>query len=187
MRVFLVLLFLTLVVNSVPAFAAPQTTTTLESTPLSAEDDPVLGSINPSTLPPRPTFLLNVSAGYEGGNYLERDEYLQGLFVAFRYVPLTNDVPVWDYEVEINKENMVGLSVGRRWYCCPGDAYMPYARASANLFLHGSDELAGIAEIRRWRLRGALGVGENFTAEFGVGIAVTGPDIFGHIGYNIPF
>lgn len=187
MRVFLPLFFLTLVLSGFATLAAPQTTTTLETTPLSAEDDPLLATVTPSMIKDRPTFYLNTSVGFAGGNYIESDEYHQGPFLALRYIPMNESLPVWDYQVEVNKANFVGISVGRRWYCCPEETYMPYVRASANMFLEGSGELGGLVEIRRLRLRGSIGFGESFISEFGVGYAITGPDIFAQFGYNFSF
>lgn len=164
--------------------AAPQTTTTFETTPLSDEEDPYLME---RVTDPAATFLMHIALGFSGGNYLERDKYQQGPYLALRYIPLTEDLPTWDYQVEVQKDNLVGLAVGRRWYCCPQDSYLPYARVAANLFLEGAGELAGIAEIRRWRARAALGIGAKVTWEVGLGIAITGPDLYTQLGYNFSF
>ena len=188
MRVFLPLLFLTLVLSLSSAKAAPQTSTTMETTPYSIKDDPDLARLDPSNRAALPTAAISISLGFSGGNYLERDEYQQGPFLALRYMPLENNAtPVWDYQLELNKDNLVGLSLGRRWYCCPGDSFMPYARVSVNMFLDSSAELASFAEIRRWRLRAAVGLGETFVSEFGVGYAITGPDLYAQFGYHFPF
>lgn len=188
MRVFFPLLFLTLVLSLPLAQAAPQTSTTVETTPYSMEDDPDLARLDPSHRASLPTAALSLSLGFSGGNYLERDEYQQGPFLALRYMPLEKETtPVWDYQLELTKDNLVGLSLGRRWYCCPGDPFQPYARASANLFLDSSAELASFAEIRRWRLRAAVGIGETFVSEFGVGYAITGPDLYAQFGYHFLF
>jgi hypothetical protein len=189
MRLLLLPFFLTFVLYTPPTFAAPQTTTTIESTPLTGDDDPSLKRVAPELRDQEITSYFNLSAGFAGGNFLERDEYEQGPFVALRYMPLLHDQIVWDYHLAINfsKESLIELALGRRWYCCPGDEFMPYARASANLILNPKDELAGVAEIRRWRLRAAVGIGESFVWEFGVGLAVTGPDIYAQFGYNFGF
>lgn len=187
MRLLLVPFFLTLVLNSPFLWAAPQTSTTIQSAPLFDEDDPVLATLHPELRQYPITFFMNLSLGYGGGNLLERDEYIQGSYLALRFMPLDNDQIVWDYHMDINEEGLLGFAVGRRWYCCPGDEFMPYARAAANMILDPKDELAGIAEIRRWRLRAAVGIGESFVWEFGVGLAVTGPDIYAQFGYNFGF
>lgn len=153
----------------------------MDTAPLRGESDPLLAGIEPR---PHRDFLINVSVGFSGGNYLESDEYQQGPYLALRYLPLVEDLPTWDYQVEITDDNLVGLSAGHRWYCCPEDPYLPYLRLSANLILEGAGELGGFAEIRRWRARAAAGLGERFTSEFGVGLAVTGPDLFAQFGYN---
>jgi hypothetical protein len=187
MRVLLLSLFLTFVLNPLITMAAPQTTTTIQSTPLTGDDDPTLKRVDPEFREEPITFYLNVSLGFEGGNFLEKDEYQQGGFFAVRYAPLLRDQMVWDYQLDYKHDNLLGLAVGRRWYCCPGDEFMPYARASANIILDPKDELAGFAEIRRWRLRASVGIGESFVWEFGVGLAVTGPDIYAQFGYNFGF
>lgn len=188
MPVYRHLFFLTLVLSSLQVIAAPTTKTTLETKPFSGESDPVLESYDPSFSKGPPSFLLNLSLGFAGGNFLERDEYNQGAFAALRYMPVElEELPDWDYSVEVNQKNLVGLGVGRRWYCCPDDEFIPYLRLSGNIFLEGAGELAGIAEIRRWRARASGGVGQQFTFEMGFGLAVTGTDLFAQLGYNLAF
>lgn len=187
MRVYRVLFFLTLVLSSFQALAAPTTKTILDTKPFTSETDPFLESLDPSFREGPPTFYLNIAVGFSGGNYLERDEYLQAPFLALRYMPLVDEQPDWDYQVEVNQENLVGLAVGKRWYCCPDDEFLPYLRASANLFLKGSGELGGIAEIHRWRARASAGVGKKFNFEAGAGLAITGADLFAQFGYNFEF
>ncbi|KYG68293.1 hypothetical protein AZI87_03285 [Bdellovibrio bacteriovorus] len=187
MRVILSLLFLTLVLSVSVSQAAPQTTTTLETQPLSGEDDPLLATRDPEARASIPTFLLGTYLGFEGGNYLESDEWDQGPFLSVRFIPVQDDSIYWDYEVAVNTANFVGLGAGYRWYCCPDDRFNPYLRASANLYLEGADEIAGLVEIRRWRARASVGMGETFNAEFGVGAAVTGPDLFAQFGYQFAF
>ncbi|WII72871.1 hypothetical protein QJS83_03175 [Bdellovibrio sp. 22V] len=187
MRVFLPLLFLTLVVGLNAVHAAPQTTTTLETTPFLGEDDPELSTVDVSQLPPRPTFLLNVSAGYSGGNYLEDDEYHQGVLLAIRYLPLTRRRPTWDYQVDVSESKAVGLSLGYRWYSFDEDYYIPYLRLAGATYLDGAGELAGLVNLARWRVHASAGLGDTFTAEFGVGYAMNGPDLFALLGYNFSF
>lgn len=189
MRLLTNLLFLTFVLTPLFSLAAPQTTTTVDPTPYEGADDPSLVATHPDLRTEPTTFYLNVSAGYQGGNFLERDEYQQSGFASVRYMPLQNDQLIWDYQLayHFEKESFMNLALGRRWYCCPGDSFMPYARASANLIINPKDELAGLAEIRRWRLRAGLGLGESFVWEFGVGLAVTGTDLYAQFGYNFPF
>ncbi|MEN0058298.1 MAG: hypothetical protein AAGB31_05650 [Bdellovibrio sp.] len=187
MRLSIQLLFLTFVLGPVFSHSAPQPKTTLESAPLEDQDDPSLKNIDPYAKAP-PTFWLGLSIGYSGGNYLERDEYEQGPFFALRYMPLAkDDLPTWDYQVEVTQDNLIGLTLGHRWYCCRLDPFNPYARLAAATFLEGSGELGGFVEIRRWRARAALGMGEKFIWEFGTGLSVTGPDIYAQFGYNFAF
>lgn len=181
MRVFEFLLFLTLVVCPGIVTAAPDATIPFKSSDFKSEEDETLIGVTPK---PRKSASFNVSLGYSGGNFLEQDQYEQGPLLALRYLPLTDELPTWDYHAEVTTENLVGIAVGRRWYCCPEDPFLPYLRLSANLVLKGSDELGGIAEIRRWRARASAGVGEVFTSEFGFGLAVTGPDLFALFGFN---
>lgn len=187
MRVYRLLFFLTLVLSSLQVFAAPTSKTTLETKPFKGETDPFLKGVDTSLYERPATFKLNISLGFEGGNYLERDQYLQSPFISLRYMPLEDEIPDWDYQIEVNAENLVGLAAGRRWYCCPDDEYIPYLRASAHLFLKGSEGLGGLAEIRRWRARASAGVGRKFSFEMGFGIAITGTDLFSQFGYNFEF
>ncbi|MGZ3826435.1 MAG: hypothetical protein ACXVCR_15855 [Bdellovibrio sp.] len=169
--------------------AYPTTKTTIETQPFSGENDAVLDSVDPTLANKSPSLLLNLSVGFAGGNYLELNEYIQGSYIALRYMPLKNEeLPDWDYAVEVNKENLLGLGVGKRWYCCETyEDFLPYLRLSGNIFLSGSGELAGFAEIRRWRARASGGIGNNFTLEMGFGLAITGTDLFAQVGYNFKF
>lgn len=187
MRVFLSLLFLTFVLSTLQSQAAPQSKTTLETTPIDAQPDPNLVAIDPELREKIPTFYLNTSLGFSGGNYLEGDEVNSGPYMALRYYPLWSDYPTWDYQVEVNSSNLIGLSAGRRWYCCSDMAFEPYLRLAGAMFLDGAGELAGFVEIRRWRFRASAGVGEKFVTEIGVGYAITGPDLFAQFGYNWGF
>lgn len=182
MRVIHTLIFLTLVVSPLTGVTAPNTTTPIESTPLMGDHDPLLVGLE-SRAQPR-NYQINVSVGFSGGNFLEANQYQQGPYLALRYIPLVDELPDYDFQADVSKSNLVGLAAGRRWYCCPDDSYLPFLRLSANLILKGSGELGGIAEIRRWRARASAGVGERFISEFGLGMAVTGPDLFAQFGYN---
>ncbi len=181
MRVIEILLFLTLVVSPLFTKAAPDTTIPIKPSDFKTEEDPHLMGVEPR---PKQLGYFNISVGFSGGHFLEKDSYKQGPLLALRYLPLTQDLPQWDYHAEVTTENLVGIAVGRRWYCCPEDPFLPYLRMSANLILDGDSELGGIAEIRRWRVRASAGVGEVFTSEVGFGLAVTGPDLFAQFGFN---
>lgn len=188
MRVFTCLLFLTLVVSSIQLHAAPTTTTTLETSPLTGEDDEYLGTLKASDFPPRKEYLLNLSLGYQSGNYLERDEWLQGPYLVVRLSSIKRDpLPVWDYEVSVNNEQFLGAGVGHRWYFAPEDRFVPYARLGGHAYLDTADGITGFIEIRRWRVHASVGAGETFTGEFGTGFSVTGPDLYAQFGYNIQF
>lgn len=184
MRLFLTPVFLTLVLSGQLSTAAPRTKTTVNPLPMTAEAGTPLRPL-PEELRDKPaTSLIGIALGFAGGSYLERDQYIQGPFLSVRYMPLGEDQrPQWDYQVEVNQQNLVGLSMGHRWYCCPEDTFMPYGRLSAIMVLDPSSELAGLAEIRRWRLRSSVGIGETFVSEFGVGVAVTGTDLYAQFGF----
>lgn len=167
--------------------AAPSTKTTYDTQPLTSEEDPFLTNegIQGMIRPPRNSLLLAV--GYAGGNYIEPDEYIRGLSFVVRYAPLDHEIIGWDYQIEVNQDNLVGFSAAHRWYYLPGIKYEPYARVSVGSFLDGKAELAGFVDLKRWRVRGALGIGENFTTEVGVGYALAGFDLYVQSGYIFLF
>jgi hypothetical protein len=172
---------------SLSVHAAPSTKTTYDTQPLSTEADPFLTEegVKGMIMPPKNSLLLAV--GYAGGNYIEADEYVRGISFVIRYAPLDHEEIVWDYQLEVNHENMVGISAAHRWYCCPGDKFDPYARVSAGSFLDGKAELAGIVDLKRWRVRAGWGFGKNFNTEFGVGYALAGFDLYIQTGYIFLF
>ncbi len=181
MRLISSIFFLTLVLISASGQCAPQTTTTVAPIPYRIEEDPLLAASEPRELR---NYLLNISLGLASGHYLEQDRYQQGPFLTLRYMPLVDDGIQWDYQAEVHLTNNVGLSVGRRWYCCEKDPYNPFLRLSGNLILQGSSELAGAIAVRRWRARAGVGIGQKYIFEFGFGFAVTGADLFAQTGIN---
>ena len=180
--VLLVVSFLSLNVQ-----AAPSTKTTYETQPLTSENDPFLTQegVQGMTFPPKNSLLLAV--GYGAGNYIEASEYIRGVSFVVRYAPLEHQEIVWDYQVEVNQDNLVGFSAARRWYCCPGDKFDPYARLSLGSYLDGKAELAGLVDLKRWRIRGGWGIGKSFNTEFGVGYALAGFDLYIQTGYVFLF
>lgn len=186
MRLIYPVLFLTLVLSPLFVKAAPSTTTTVEGSSLSADDDEYLGSFRREDLPQHAQYKLLLGAGYEGGHFTEGDEYAKGPFLTARWTLLS--AAAWDYEVQyLTGEQIVGLGIGRRWNCCEQDVYQPYVRVSLNTFIRSEDELAGFVEIRRWRARAGLGVGDVWNMEMGAGVAVTGTDLYIQFGHNFLF
>lgn len=186
MRLIIPLLFLTLVLNALPSNAAPTTKTTTPSLPLSAQPDPLLTD-NGFHLTKLPTTQWSLSLGYAGGNFLESDTWTQGVTMSLKYSPLPIDsLPVWDLEAEINKNNTLGAFIGKRWYISDDD-YQPYFRLAGGSFFDASSELGNLVQIKRWRARSSVGIGEQLNFEFGFGLAVTGPDLFAQMGYNFKF
>lgn len=187
MRVFIPVIFLTLVLSASLGFSATTPRTKLDSQSLSTESDPYLSDRAASIRTPAPTWQISLGAGFTGGNALENDEWVQGPTFAIRFSALKlNNLPVWDYHFEVNKDNLVGVFVGRRWYL-ENDRFNPYVRAAVGTYLDGSEEVGNIVQIKRFRARGSMGVGEDFFTEAGVGLAVTGPDLYLLIGYNLKF
>ncbi|MDG0815583.1 hypothetical protein [Bdellovibrio svalbardensis] len=188
MRLLRSILFLTLVLSAFISEAAPKTKTTLEPSPLTTQEDPFLKKKNLSFQDRIPTSQINVALGYAGGNFLENDQWAQGVLLSLRYSSLkgTDLLPTWDFQGELNKDNILGVFVGKRWYVSEDD-YHPYVRLAAGSFFDASGELANFVQIKRWRLRASAGAGTKFTFEFGFGLAVTGPDLFGQFGYNFDF
>ncbi len=188
MRLLPSILFLTLVLSALTSMGAPTTKTTLDPAPLTNQEDPFLKQKNLAFQEKLPTSELNISLGYASGNFLENDEWVQGPIVSLRYSPLegTDLLPSWDLQVELNKDNVLGVFFGKRWYVTDDD-YHPYVRLAAGSFFDASSELGNFVQIKRWRVRSAFGVGTKINFEFGFGVAVTGPDLFAQLGYNFDF
>ncbi|MGE5085096.1 MAG: hypothetical protein ACM3MG_02275 [Bacillota bacterium] len=168
-------------------FSATTPRTTLETQPLTPESDPYLSDKAASLRTPAPTWQLSLGLGYTGGNELESDVWAQGPTFAVRFATLEyHNLPVWDYHIEVNKDNLVGFFLGRRWYL-ENDRFNPYLRLAAGTYLNASEEIGNIVQIKRFRARGSIGIGEDFFTEAGVGLAVTGPDLYLLLGYNLKF
>ena len=184
MRVFLFLLFLTLVLNVGEASAAPTTKTTLETSPLIDANDPQLAK--DVSHEHEKTSRINIGVGFEGGNFIKSDEWLQGIGFSLRYSPLEDEIVNWDFEASVNKENLVGVFVGRRWTVTK-DLFQPYVRLAGGSYFNGSGELGNFVQAERFRLRASAGIGTVIQFEFGAGIAGTGPDAFARLSYNFDF
>ncbi|MBO9666105.1 MAG: hypothetical protein J7501_04770 [Bdellovibrio sp.] len=155
---------------------------------MSPESDPYLSDKAAALRTPAPTWQMGVVAGYSGGNQLENDEWMQGPTFAIRLSSLKlHNLPVWDFHFEVNRDNLVGVFAGRRWYCCENDRFNPYLRLAAGTFLDASDQLGNLVELSRFRARAGAGLGEDFFFEMGFGYAVVGPDLYAILGYNFKF
>jgi len=181
------MIFLTLVVSASVGFSATTPRTTLDTQPLSPESDPYLSDKAASLRTPAPTWQMSFGVGYTGGNELENDQWAQGPTFAIRFSSLEyRELPKWDYHFEVNKDNLVGFFVGRRWNL-ENDRFNPYVRVAVGTYLDASDEVGNLVQIKRFRARGSVGIGEDFFTEMGAGLAVTGPDLFLLFGYNFKF
>ncbi len=169
------------------AQAAPNTGTTYDTTPLSAESDPFLSKAAREGLPTSPTESFYFGLGYGAGDYLDPDHYLQGPTLVLRYAPVKWDDLVWDYQIEFNTANILGLTVGRRWYFKIANPWTPYYRFSAGTFLDGFTELGGLVDLERWRVRGSAGIGQKYNFEAGIGYALAGLDYYAQFGYLLMF
>lgn len=188
MRVFFLMIFLTFVVNTPHGSAAPNTTTEMEALPYEGQDDPLLRDKEYlANLEKPPQYQLTTSLGYGGGHYLEKDQYVIGPYLRIAFAPLENFLPDWDYSGEVNTENLIGVFIGKRWYCCPEDEYLPYYRLSAGSYLDADAGLANFVEIKRLRARAAWGFGKHFVTEIGVGWAVAGSDYYLQFGFPWEF
>lgn len=186
MRLTPIKIFLTLVLSASFAVAAPTTKTTLDPAPLNSQPDPLLADKN-FIHDKLPSNQINVAVGYTGGNLLENDQWAQGPVFSLRYSPLGNDLlPKWDFQGELDRDNILGLFVGRRWYINE-DEFQPYARLAGGSFFTSSEEFGNLVQIKRWRARASLGIGDRLNFEAGFGVAVTGPDLFATLGYNFNF
>ncbi|UYL08801.1 hypothetical protein B9G69_017295 [Bdellovibrio sp. SKB1291214] len=186
MRVFVVSLFLTLVVLSKVSLAAPTATTTLETTPLSGESDAYLSDKAAVLRTPAPTWQLELTGGFGGGNYLERGEWPQGPNFGLRFANLEHEKPKWDLQLSFEKDNVVGIFGARRWFL-EEDKFIPYVRLALGTYLDPEAELANLVEIKRFRARAGVGLGEKLFFEFGFGLAVAGPDLYALLGYGFRF
>jgi hypothetical protein len=104
-----------------------------------------------------------------------------------RYSPMEYDLPKWDLQIELNEANLVGMFFGKRWYCCEGEAFRPFVKLAGGTYVSSKGELANFVDPKRWRVRGSVGIGQNFCSEIGVGYAVAGYDIFAMFGYNFDY
>lgn len=187
MRLTRLVLFLTLVVSTNFCVAATDTKTTMDPTPLDSSSDPILAMKNSDLRSPAPTAQMQLALGYVGGNLLENDQWPQGPLFSVRYSPIDIHENVkWDFSAELTRDNIFGLFVGHRWYV-DEDEFRPYARLAAGSYFDADDKLGNLVEIKRWRARAALGIGDRLNFEAGLGIAVTGPDFFALLGYNFNF
>ncbi|WP_413577271.1 hypothetical protein ACLVWU_03230 [Bdellovibrio sp. HCB290] len=166
--------------------AAPSAKTSLDTQPLTGEDDPYLSDKAAALRTPAPTWQLGVFGGFGGGHVVENDEWPQGLTYGLRIATLERERPAWDLHIEFGEDNNIGIFGAHRWNL-ENDRFYPYARLAVGTFLDPDDELGNIVQIKRFRVRGGVGVGETFFFEMGAGLAVVGVDLYAITGYGFNF
>ena len=186
MRVFINLLFLTLVLLSGRCFAAPNASS--ELTPIPLDTTPINSPIWPRDVSP---YNISVYAGFSGGTFFEADENLATSSLGLRFSYDTDLDHSWDYNAEINSpDNLIGLHVGRRNFIFSTSELMPYYKWAVGTHFKGSDGLSNFVEIKRWQARASAGIGDLFHlqqhlyVEAGLGVAVVGIEYFAVLGLN---
>lgn len=186
MRVFIRLLFLTLVLAGFTAVAAPEVKS--EQSPLPLDATPIRDFGERASVSP---YNLALYGGFAGGNLFEADEKIAGSVWGLRFSVDRDEDTAWDTSAEVDlPDNLIGLHVGRRSAFLTLSDFRPYYKLAVGTHLKGSDGLANFAEIKRWQARASLGFADLFGddeplyLEAGVGMAVVGFETFIQLGLN---
>ena len=182
MRVFLYLLFLTLVLTLRVVDAAPLVRGTLEAPTLS--DTPLDELPNPNAMGAN---RIAVSLGLSSGALLEKGEQRHSTLLGLNYRNVLDPRKI-EADIFIHSQAIAGVFVGKRFKYLEDSPYGSYLKLSGGMYLPASEGPAAITAIKRFQLRGILGwekIADNprLHLETGIGSSVIGLEIIASFGY----
>lgn len=179
MRVLIFSIFVTFV-GLRPLWAAPQTTLKEQPQNYEAQKDPYLAARKgtDSQLPQLGTFF--VAGGLYSGRIIENEITTESAAWHLRYTALDSN---WSFHLEQLEAGVWGVGASQQHRLIWETAL----RLSFNIISDKSGEVGGPFEIKRWRARAGWVIGESWTIEPGVGIAITGFDTYLLVGYQFKF
>ena len=184
MRVFISLLFLTLVLMVEIISAAPETTKKIESSAFELNDEEILAT----TDLPLPKYRLQTSLFASSGHLIEPDEASTQVAAAFNL--RQKRYGTGELDLIVTTQNLVGIFPGVRVRLGEDSVQRAYSKFSTGMYLVPDEGFVNFITIRRLQVRAAVGF-DNFldldhrlSAEVGVGVSLIGLEAFTQVGWN---
>ncbi len=146
--------------------------------------------INPSAMTPRGLKDLNFHIGSVGGNILTTLEKKASQYFGVRYIPYESFEKSWDYTLDAHTEGLVGASAGYRWHILPDEHFNSYYRLAFQNYIDSGEGFSGLLNIRHMKLMASFGFPDIFefhrriVGEIGAGGGPSGFVTYLQIGFN---
>lgn len=183
MRVFVPVLFLTLVLATCVSNAAPDTTKKFESSPFQIPEEEILAT---STVPASP-FRFQSGLAFSSGQLIEPNESSSQFSFAANF--RQKKYGTGELDLFVTQSNLVGIFPGVRFEFGEDSIQRAYSKLSTGMYLVPDEGFVNFITIRRLQLRAALGfdnlldLNHRLAAEVGVGASLVGAEIFTQIGW----
>lgn len=185
MRLYKLILFLTLVVSGHAAKAAP----TFEHQPDFIEMSPK-GPSEPIYSSPRTERDWSLRLGFLGGTLSETNKAAQIYLVGLRYDFLKDDISTWQMEASVGKENFVHLVLGKKWAFPLEQVTKPYYKFAIGDLVESTDGLGSVFNFKKMQAIAAVGLDDLFhwdqrlQGEISLGYALVGPQLEMSLGIS---
>lgn len=211
MRLFPVIVFLTLVGSFLPANAAPvvgapkpglpserdaravppspEKTDTIQWTPPAGpvgDGEPVAW---PAERRPRSPWTIEVHAGYLDGQTLRTEGVKSAPFAGAMLIWDEAPDRAWDIQIDVTRENVLRFGGARRFETPWTSRFEPYWKAGLTQTLDAGGMLAGFVDLERLKAIAAFGARDLFemdrqwTAEVSAGVGMGGAAVSAQIGW----
>lgn len=182
MRVFLYLVFLTLVLTLRVAHAAPIVRGTIDAPILS--NTPLDELPNPNTMEAN---RIAVSLGVSSGALLEKGEQRNSALLGLNYRNVLDPRKI-EADIFLHSQAIAGAFIGKRFKYLEDSPSASYLKISGGMYLPASEGPAAITAIKRFQIRGLWGWEKvadtpRLHLEAGVGVSVVGFEVIGSVGY----
>ncbi|HEY8272034.1 MAG TPA: hypothetical protein VIG33_14175 [Pseudobdellovibrionaceae bacterium] len=184
MRLSIPILFLTLVVNSIAANAAP----TIHHEPRPIEISPKDKSEPLYSSDPKERY-WSFRLGFLGGTLSEAQPTDPLFFYGLGYKFLNGSLSTWQMEVSGAKDNFLHLVVGKKFYFSFQDT-LPYYKFSAGDLIDSGGGLGSILNLKKIQAIAAIGLddvlkwNQYLQAEIGVSYALIGTQLEISLGFG---
>ncbi len=192
MRLFSLVIFLTLVGSNLPVRAAPSVEPHRLGLPKDVDQSLKDPSASESLALAKTSDLdLQFHVGLLNGNLVEKNNYEQPTFVGSLVSWRDQADRAVDFEVDLTSDSLIRLSVALRkdleWH----SSYSPYWKWGSSQILDGSSLAASVVELRRLKAFAAIGWADLFeqnrewNSELQAGWGLVGPSVEVKFGWNV--
>jgi hypothetical protein len=179
MRVYVLILFLTLVLTHSVSHSAP----TIDHTPLPIDVSPKNATDVYSFEEKDPAKDWSLRLGFLGGTINETHQAEQIYYYGLRYDFLRDPFSACEGEVTIGKNNFVHIVIGKKMYFTLEEVTLPYYKLALGDLIDSMEGLGSIFNIKKIQAIAAVGLDDLFKwnrhlqGEIGIGYAVIGPQL----------